>query len=346
MEYITIPNADLKVSRIALGTWAIGGWMWGGTDEQMSIRTIHSALEQGINLVDTAPVYGFGRSEEIVGKALKSYGHRDKICISTKAGLEWKEGKVFRNSDPARIAFEVEDSLMRLQTDYIDLYFVHWPESAVPFEETARLMQALKDQGKIRAIGVSNYNIDQMESFRSGADLHLCQPPYNLFERGIEVDIMPYCRQNDIALMTYGALCRGLLSGKMSPDRQFSGDDLRRTDPKFQEPRYRQYLEAANRIEMLARQRYGKELLPTAIRWILDQDVDIAIWGARRPEQINPIRDIFDWSVDSDFKQAVDAILSETIQDPIGPDFMAPPPKNDAGLDLSNSPEINLEKKV
>jgi aryl-alcohol dehydrogenase-like predicted oxidoreductase len=325
VEFVKIGQTEIEVSRIALGTWAIGGWMWGGNDEKESMDTVNAALDAGINLIDTAPVYGFGRSEEIVGKALKNYGSRDKLCISTKAGLEWEEGKVRRNSQPSRLAFEVEDSLRRLQTDYIDIYFIHWPDPAVPIEETARLMQALRDQGKIRAIGASNYSMEQMAAFKTAAELNLCQPPYNIFERGIEKDILPYCRQNKMTLMTYGALCRGLLSGKMSADRKFSGDDLRQIDPKFQEPRFSQYLKAAARIEQLARDRYAKDLLPTAVRWILDQGVDIAIWGGRRPEQLRPVEAVFGWSIDTEFNEHVEKIMSETVTDPVGPEFMAPP---------------------
>jgi aryl-alcohol dehydrogenase-like predicted oxidoreductase len=227
-------------------------------------------------------------------------------------------GKVFRNSQPARLAFEVEDSLRRLQTDYIDIYFVHWPDPEVPFEETARLMQALLDQGKVRAIGVSNYTVEQMEAFRTAADLQLCQPPYNIFERGIEKDMMPYCRENEITLMTYGALCRGLLAGKMSPERSFRGDDLRKIDPKFQEPRFSQYLKAVDSIRGLAKDMYGKELPATAVRWVLDQGVEIAVWGGRRPHQMQPVKEVFGWSIDSEFKRQVEKIISETITDPAG----------------------------
>ena len=344
MEFVTINQAKIKVSRIALGTWAIGGWMWGGSDEKESIDTVHAALDAGINLIDAAPIYGFGRSEEIVGKAVKTYGSRDKICISTKAALEWKNGNVFRNSQPSRLAFEVEDSLRRLQTDYIDIYFVHWPDQRVPFEETARLMQALLDQGKVRAIGVSNYDVEQMEAFRTAAELHLCQPPYNIFEREIEKDILPYCRLNKITLMTYGALCRGLLSGKMSRDRDFQGDDLRQIDSKFQEPRFMQYLNAADRIERLARNMYGKGLLVAAVRWILDQGVDIAIWGGRRPDQMQPAKEVFGWSVDAEFKEQIEKIISETVTDPVGPEFMAPPTDSGRISKIADSEGEDLKK--
>src|SRR5260221_729043 len=166
MQYAGIPGTSLEVSRVAIGTWAIGGWMWGGTDEEESIRTIRGALDQGITVVDTAPVYGFGRSEEIVGKALAAPGVRSRAVIATKTGLDWRDGKVFRNASRERILREVDDSLARLRTDYIDIYQVHWPGPLVPMEETASAMAELYKQGKIRAIGGSNFSVAQMEAFR------------------------------------------------------------------------------------------------------------------------------------------------------------------------------------
>ena len=191
MEFIKIKGTDIETSRIGLGAWAIGGWLWGGSEERESIDTIHEALDSGINLIDTAAIYGFGRSEEIVGKALEEYGGRDKIVIATKCGLDWTSGKVFRNSERDRIRKEVEDSLERLRTDYIDIYQVHWPDYETSFEEPALAMKELFDEGKIRAIGVSNYNIEQLDIFRSISPLHTSQPPYNIFERDIDKDIAP-----------------------------------------------------------------------------------------------------------------------------------------------------------
>src|SRR6201989_1173567 len=273
MELASIPGTSLRVSPVAIGTWAIGGWMWGGTDEAESIATIRAAFEHGINVVDTAPVYGFGRSEEIVGKAIAESGLRSQVIIATKAGLQWEGGKVSRNASRARILREVEDSLRRLRTDYIDVYQVHWPDPLVAIEETADAMQMRLAQGKIRAIGVSNFSVGQMERFRRVAPLHVLQPPYNLFERGIEADLLPYCRKNGIAMFGYGALCRGLLSGRMRAETKFTGDDLRRSDPKFQQPRFGQYLAAVERLDELARRRFGKRVIHLAVRWMLDQGV-------------------------------------------------------------------------
>ncbi len=288
MELADIPGTSLKVSPVALGTWAIGGWMWGGTDEAESISTIRAALEHGINVIDTAPVYGFGRAEEIIGKAIAEGRLRSRVLIATKAGLEWQHGSVFRNASRARILREIEDSLRRLRTDHIDIYQVHWPDPLVTMEETAEAI------------------------------------PYNLFERGIEADLLPYCRKNKIATFGYGALCRGLLSGRMRPDTTFDGDDLRRSDPKFREPRFAEYLAAVRRLDRLARGCFDKRVIHLAIRWMLDQGVTTALWGARRPEQMEPVDQIAGWRLDAAARTEIDRILDEAIADPIGPEFMAP----------------------
>src|SRR5947209_14128862 len=324
MERAAIVGTSLEVSRVALGTWAIGGWMWGGTEEAESIATIRAAVEHGINLIDTAPVYGFGRSEEIVGKAIAEGHLRSRVLIATKTGLEWEGGKVFRNASRARILQEVEDSLRRLRTDHIDVYQVHWPDPLVTIEETAEAMHTLFEQGKIRAIGVSNFSVGQMERFRRVAPLHVLQPPYNLFERGIEADILPYCRKNKISTFGYGALCRGLLSGRMQANTVFSGDDLRRSDPKFREPRFAQYVAAVEKLDRLAK-RFGKRVIHLAVRWMLDQGITTALWGARRPDQLQPVDGVLGWTLDASAKAEIDRILHEAVADPVGPEFMAPP---------------------
>jgi aryl-alcohol dehydrogenase-like predicted oxidoreductase len=330
LEFKEIPGTSLKISPVAIGTWAIGGWMWGGTDEAESIATIRTAFEHGINIVDTAPVYGFGRSEEIVGKAIAGGRLRANVLIATKAGLQWDGGKVSRNASRARIMREVEDSLGRLQTDYIDIYQVHWPDPLVTIEETADAMHELFRQGKIRAIGVSNFSVAQMEQFRQVAPLHVLQPPYNLFERGIEVDLLPYCRAKKIATLGYGALCRGLLSGRMKTGTVFSGDDLRRADPKFIEPRFAQYVAAVQKLDRLAQQRFGKRVIHLAVRWMLDQGITTALWGARHPDQLQPVDEVMGWSLDASAKAEIDRILRETVADPVGPEFMAPPSRSAA----------------
>jgi aryl-alcohol dehydrogenase-like predicted oxidoreductase len=326
MEFVDIPGTSIRASRVALGTWAIGGWMWGGSNESDAIDTIHAALDRGINLIDTAPVYGFGHSEEIVGKALAEGGRRKRVYIATKVGLDWKDGKPFRNASKARIVEEAEASLRRLKTDIIDLYQVHWPDPNTPIAEVAEAMGELHRTGKIRAIGVSNFSPAQMKEFRKVAPLHTAQPPYNLFERAIEDDVLPYCRARNVAVLAYGSLCRGLLSGGMSRSTRFSGDDLRKSDPKFREPRYEQYLAAVGRLDKFAQARFGRRVIHLAARWVLDRgDANIALWGARRADQLEPIADVVGWHIDKPAMNEIDRILTETIRDPVGPEFMAPP---------------------
>jgi len=325
MERITIGGSGLTTSRIGLGTWAIGGWMWGGTDEAESIATIRSAVDRGVTLIDTAPVYGFGRSEEIVGKALAEGRLRDKVQIATKVGLSWKDGQPYRDSRPARIREEVEASLRRLGTDYIDLYQVHWPDPDTNILETAAALADLHSEGKIRAIGVSNFSPAQMETFRVAARLDAVQPPYNLFEREAEADVLPYARRTGLTALCYGALCRGLLAGRITATTVFTGDDLRGRDPKFQGERFQQYLRAAEALKILARERFGKSLPALAVRWILDQGPTVALWGARRPDQLDPVDEVSGWSIDASTRAEIDAILERHIEDPVSPEFMAPP---------------------
>ncbi len=325
MEFTHIPNLKNNVSRIGLGTWSIGGWMWGGTDEKNAISTIHRALDNGINLIDTAPVYGFGTSEEIVGKALKQYGKREQIVIATKVGLDWKNQQPFRDSRKERIVKEIEDSLSRLQVEYIDLYQVHWPDPKTPIAETAEVLSQLLKEGKIRAIGVSNYSIEEMETFQKTAPLHAAQPPFNLFERNTEQTLLAYCKRKHISTLGYGSLCRGLLSGKMRADTQFKGDDLRKSDPKFQPPRFSQYLACVECLDQWAQKKYQRSVLSLAVRWVLDKGINIALWGARKPEQLDDIAAVWNWKLKpEDFKE-IDDILNKMIPTPVGPEFMAPP---------------------
>jgi aryl-alcohol dehydrogenase-like predicted oxidoreductase len=334
MEYVRLNGLAKQVSRIGLGTWSIGGFMWGGTDEQEGIATIGAALEYGINLIDTAPVYGLGHAEELVGRALAKYGKRQEVIIATKVGLEWRGEQMFRNSTKARIMKEIDDSLHRLQTDYIDIYQVHWPDPLVPIEETAEAIYQLYKRGKVRAIGVSNYSLEQMNVFRHVAPLDTAQPPYNLFERGVEKDVLPYCRVHGIGTLTYGSLCRGLLSGKMKPDTEFQGDDVRKTDPKFHQPRYRQYLNAVERLDRFAQENYGKRVLELAVRWTLDQlFVNVALWGARHPNQLTSVSALDGWKLDTAALLAIDEIVRDSVTDPVGPEFMAPPARTAAAHD-------------
>ena len=326
LETIKIPGTSLAPSRVGLGTWAIGGWMWGGSDDQESIATIQRALDLGVTLIDTAPVYGFGHSEEIVGRALADGGRREKAVIATKVALDWKDDKPFRNASAKRIAKEIEDSLRRLKTDVIDIYQVHWPDPNTPIEETARALDTLYRAGKIRAIGVSNFSPEQMEAFRKVAPIHTAQPPYNLFEREAEANVLPYTREHDIAILAYGSLCRGLLSGRMKADTPFTGDDLRRDDPKFRPPRFAQYLDAVAKLDAFAYANYGKRVIHLAVRWVLDNEpLSIALWGARHPAQLDPIQDVMGWKLKPATLVEIERIVAASVRDPVGPEFMAPP---------------------
>jgi len=330
IETITIPDIPTPVSRVCLGTWAVGGWMWGGTDDEASIATIRRALDLGINFVDTAPVYGFGHAEELVGRALE--GRRDDVVIATKAGINWGDDhRPFRDSRPDRIRREVEDSLRRLRTDRIDLYQVHWPDPLVPFEETGAVLEELRAAGTIVAIGVSNFAPDQLERLTSAAPVRTIQPPYNLFERGVETDILPDAARRDMVVLAYGALCRGLLSGRMRAGTTFGGDDLRRHDPKFREPRYAAYLAAVDELQTFARERHDRSVLALAVRWVLDRGRTVALWGARNPGQLDGVDEVFGWTLSSEDMAEIDAILTRTVSDPVGPEFMAPPTRPDAG---------------
>jgi aryl-alcohol dehydrogenase-like predicted oxidoreductase len=326
MEHTHIHPLKERVSRVALGTWAIGGWMWGGTDEKDSIAAIHQALDLGINMIDTAPAYGFGVAEEIVGKALKQYGTRDGVILSTKAGLNWEGPEVvYRDSRKERLEQELNDSLKRLQVDYIDIYHIHWPDTLVPLEETAEVLHQFLKQGKIRAVGASNFSVEQMKEFQKGGPLHVLQSPFNLFERVLEQKELSYSLQHKISFLGYGSLCRGLLSGQMSKKREFKGDDLRKGDPKFQEPRFTQYLNAAERLEQWAKVKHKKPLVALAIRWCLDKGVSSALWGARKPEQLKDVETVWGWKLSSEDFREIDQILKESIRDPVGPSMEGPP---------------------
>ncbi|HEX8796044.1 MAG TPA: aldo/keto reductase [Polyangiaceae bacterium] len=326
MEYTKIPDVPLDASRVGLGTWAMGGYQWGGSDDDESVRTIHAALDLGINLIDTAPAYGFGHSEEVVGRAIAERGRRDDVILATKAGLERGGDLLYRNSTRRQIFEEVELSLQRLRTDYIDLYQVHWPDPATPYEETAEALRDLQRAGKVRAVGVSNYSIEAMERFNGVTRLASAQPPLNLFERQAQADVLPWCRAHGVATLTYGALCRGLLGGAIHQNTEFKGDDLRKVDPKFQSPRFAQYLDAVMLLDRYARDRYGKNVLALSVRWVLDQPgVSVALWGTRHPPELAPLQDVVGWHLDEAALRYIDEILEHAVREPVGPEFMAPP---------------------
>jgi aryl-alcohol dehydrogenase-like predicted oxidoreductase len=321
----TAKVAGVEVSRIGLGTWAIGGSEWGPVAEDAAIATCLSAVERGINLIDTAPIYGRGRAEEIVCKVMRAHGRRDAFFIATKAGLQWNERGVFANSTPEGLRREIEDSLRRLGTDYIDLYQVHWPDTLVPVAEVAGVLAGFQREGKVRALGVSNFNTAQMQEFRSVVPLASDQPPYNIFERDIDREILPWCAANGVGVLTYSSLCRSLLGGRMHRGMTFEAGDIRAVDPKFQEPRFDQYITAVERLTELARFRFGKSMAQLAVRWVLDRSgITVALWGARRPDQLDAAAGVMGWKLDPATMTEIDRIVAEAVTHPVGPEYLTP----------------------
>lgn len=318
MEFTKIRGIETQVSRLGLGTWSIGGWCWGGTEEKEAIATIQYALDLGINLLDTAPVYGFGVAESIVAKAITN--RRSHVILATKTGLKWDSSKrIYRDSSEKQIRTEIEQSLKRLKTDWIDLYQVHWPDEKIAFEKTAKVLQALKAEGKIRSIGVSNYSYKQIEQF---GEPDVLQSPYNLFEREIE-DEIPLVKKKGIALLGYGTICRGLLAGKINEKTQFKGDDLRKVDPKFSADRLPSYVKCVKELDSYSQQNFRKPVIALAIRWALDQGIDVPLVGCRRKEQLSFFEDIWNWKLTAKDLLEIEKIV-QLINDPVGPQFMAP----------------------
>ncbi|MEY9560203.1 aldo/keto reductase [Sinorhizobium fredii] len=289
-----IGRSGVKASAVGLGTWAIGGWMWGGTDEAESIAAIHASLDAGVTLVDTAPAYGLGRSEEIVGKAIA--GRREQAVIVTKCGLVWhtQKGNHFFEQDgrPVHrylgrdtIIDEVEQSLRRLGTDYIDLYITHWQDATTPIEETVAALEELKRAGKIRAIGASNVNRSELEQYINTGSLDAIQERFSMIDRGIEADLLPLTVANDVSTLSYSSLALGLLSGAIGPDRVFSGDDQRKDNPRFSVANRRKAKDFAEAIRPVA-ERHGASIAQTVIAWTLKRPgVTFALCGARNPAQ-------------------------------------------------------------
>ncbi len=299
MEYRQLGQSPLKISRLAFGAWAIGGWMWGSSDEKQAIEAINASLEHGVTTIDTAAAYGMGLSEKIISKAIK--GKRDQVVIATKCGLRWDtsegsdpwqakdmEGKpitIVTNSKPESIFYECEQSLKRLQVDVIDLYQIHWPDASTPFEESWKAMVKLKEQGKVRALGVSNFSLDQLKKVHAIHPVDSIQPPYSLLRRGIEDDIVPFCKKNKITILAYSPLERGLLTGKVTLDRKFSEGDHRNQHPLFTQDNRKLILDALETIRPIAK-RHQATLSQIIIQATLRLDrVDATIVGARNAQQ-------------------------------------------------------------
>lgn len=304
MRYRKIGNTEINASVVGFGGWAIGGWMWGGAEEKDAEDAIKAALDAGVNFIDTAPVYGFGRSEKIIGKVIK--GVRDKVILATKCGLDWdkepgvfqfypdgrvirKDGgevKIFNNLYPHSIRKEVEDSLRRLGTDYIDLYQTHWPDPSVPIEDTMVELLNLKKEGKIRAIGVSNVTVSQMNEYINIGQIDSDQESYSMLDRKQEVDNLPYCKRQNIAFLAYSPLAGGLLTGKIAPDKVFSDDDHRKYHLQFTQENRNKVHKMLSELKPLT-EKHNISIVQLVIAWALHQKgCTHALVGARNPSQV------------------------------------------------------------
>jgi aryl-alcohol dehydrogenase-like predicted oxidoreductase len=300
MEKRALGNSSLLVSPVTFGAWAIGGWMWGGADKKDAIKAIHACLDNGISSIDTAPIYGFGQSEKLVGEAIR--GKRDRYEILTKAGMRWEGTKgeyffttndndgvqreIYKYSGRESIIAECEESLRRLGTDYIDLYQIHWPDLTTPIEEPMEAFRILMDQGKIRAAGVSNYSVEQMERASGVIKLSSNQVPYSMVRREIEQDVVPWCLENSCGILAYSPLQRGVLTGKITPDYPFAPGDSRPETPHFQINNLIRINKFLDKIRPLAEEK-GATLSQLVIAWTLRQPgITVALVGARTREQV------------------------------------------------------------
>jgi len=293
MEYRAFGNTDLKGSAVGFGTWEVGNPGYGHTDEAEAVAAIHRALDLGITCVDTAPGYGQGRSETIVGKALGV--RRKEVVLVTKCGLAWNEAeegsKQWRDSSPQRIEKEIDDSLRRLGTDWIDLYIVHWPDLKTPVEETAAAMAAVVRSGKARYVGVSNYSLEQVRAFHAVQPVSVMQMGYNLFDRRIEAEILPYCREQGIGVMAYGSLCYGLLTGAFTPDTRFTPPDWRASGKAFglslfTPEHFAQNVAVVDALKAVAADA-GKTVPQLALNWVVNQPgMTLGLSGMRKPSEV------------------------------------------------------------
>jgi len=300
MEYRQLGESELKVSAITFGAWAIGGWMWGGTEHNDAVRAIHASVDEGVTSIDTAPVYGQGLSEELTGDALKGLD-RTKVQVLTKFGMRWdlakgtlafkskdnngKDIDVYKYSGKESIILECENSLRRLGTDYIDLYQIHWPDVTTPVEETFEAVLRLKEQGKIREAGVSNYNAALMQEAEKTIKLASNQVPFSMVEREIEKELVPYCVEHKKGILAYSPLQRGILTGKIKPGHQF-GEGDHRPNTKFYQPENLSRINAfLDQIKPMAESK-SVTLAQLVIRWTIDRPgITVALVGARNAEQ-------------------------------------------------------------
>lgn len=299
MEYRKLGKSGLQVSEMSLGCWVMGGDYWGGADDSESINAIRAALEMGVNHLDTAELYGNGRSEEVVGKAIKGYP-RDKVYVASKV---WKSHLAKNDVKKA-----CEDTLKRLGTDYLDIYFIHYPHETIPLEETMEAMVRLKEEGLIRVIGVSNYSKEQIKRVMKIGRVDVIQPCYSLLWRFVEGDILPYCIENEIGVVGYSPLAQGILTGKFSRGYEFKEGDSRPNVPLFRPGRFEQCIEVAESLKPFA-EKYGKTQGQIAINWANSQiGITSSIVGARNPKQVEENVGACGWRMSDEDIKAIDLI--------------------------------------
>ncbi len=309
-------KTDLHLSVIGFGAWALGGgdyaMGWGPQDDRDSIRAIKGALDVGVNWIDTAPAYGRGRSEEVVGRAVQ--GIREEVIIATKCSLIWdEEGKISNCLKRESIIREAEDSLRRLQTDHIDLYQIHWPSPAEDITEGWEALVELRESGKIRYPAVSNFDAQQLDQVSTIYPVASLQPPYSMFKRGVEAEILPYCRENGIGVVTYSPLQNGMLTGKFSAERAAAlpEDDFRSRSPYFNSPQLEINLATVEKLRAIAR-RAGRTPAQLALAWVLRRtEVTSAITGTRKPEQIKETAEAADWTLDTETIEEIATLLDD-----------------------------------
>jgi aryl-alcohol dehydrogenase-like predicted oxidoreductase len=314
MKYTQLGQTSLHVSTISFGTWQFGG-DWGHFDTKDAQAAIRQALELGINFFDTAQAYGFGVSERVLGEALRPElkSRRDEIVVATKGGLRMEGDKLLRDASARWLRQGVEQSLRNLGVDYIDLYQVHWPDVNTPFEETASALDRLVQEGKIRYAGVSNFNAAQMSEFDKTRKIDTLQPPYHLFRRDIENEILPYCQGHSIGVLVYGPLAHGLLAGGYTPQTTFAGDDWRSKSPAFHGEKFERNLRVVQRLKGLAED-HGITIAQLAIAWVLaNPAVDVAIVGARRPQQLAQTAPAADIQLSRENMLEIERIMQEAV---------------------------------
>lgn len=318
MQTVRFGKTDMEITPIGFGSWAIGGsgWAaaWGPQDDEEAIGAIRRAVEMGMNWVDTAAVYGLGHSEELVARALKGMSDDERPYVFTKCSLVWDEsGEVSNVLDKDSVKRECEESLRRLQAEAIDLYQIHWPNPDEDIEEGWEALAELKEEGKVRHIGVSNFDVEQMERIKGIAPVETLQPPYNLIDRGVEDEILPYCGENDIGVIVYSPMKSGLLTGKMTPERVQSlpHDDWRREAPEFNEPRLSRNLELVRLLEEIGAE-HGKSPAEVSIAWTLRHPaVTAAIVGGRRPDQVDGVVGAAEFRLSNEEIERIESFIRE-----------------------------------